>query len=135
MSRLRRCMLLAGLALALGSAVSVSYAQQVFGSIFGTVTDPAGAVVSNAKVIISNLNKGTKFDVVTDSAGNYNKGQLIPDTYTVQIQAPGFSKVISSAIEVRVDDAARFDASLRVGDVATEVEVTAAAPLLQSDRA
>jgi hypothetical protein len=130
-----RRMLLIGLALATVFSASITYAQQVFGSIFGTVTDPGGAVVASAKVTITDLNKGTKFETTTDSAGNYNKGQLVPDTYTVSIESPGFSRVLSSRLEVRVDEAARFDASMKVGDVATEVEVTAAAPLLQSDRA
>src|SRR6202795_2882154 len=107
MSWLCRRMLLIGIAVALGSSTSVSYAQQVFGSIFGTVTDPGGAVVTNAKVTITDVNKGTKFEVVTDASGNYNKGQLIPDTYTVTIEAPGFSKVVSNKLEVRVDEAAR----------------------------
>jgi hypothetical protein len=115
--------------------VPASYAQQVFGSIFGTVTDPTGAVVPGAKVVITDVNKGTRFETVTDASGNYSNKQLIPDTYTVSIQAAGFSRVISDKIEVRVDEAARFDATMRTGDVTTEVEVTATAPLLQSDRA
>src|SRR5450432_3522390 len=135
MFRLRRRMLLIGIALALGLSLTNSYAQQVFGSIFGTVTDPAGSVVTNAKVTITDINKGTKSEVVTDSSGNYSKRQLIPDTYTVTIEAPGFSKVASGNMEVHVDESARYDASMRVGDVSTEVEVTAAAPLLQTDRA
>ncbi len=110
-------------------------AQQVFGSIFGTVTDANGGVIPNAKVTITDLAKGTTFELTTDASGNYNKGQLIPDEYRVTIQATGFQKVVSSPLQVRVDDAARFDATLAVGDVTTEVEVTASAPLLQSDRA
>jgi hypothetical protein len=128
-------MLLIGMVFALASSTSISYAQQVFGSIFGTVTDPGGGVVANAKVTITDVNKGTRFEVLTDSSGNYNKGQLIPDTYTVTIEAPGFSKVTSGNLEVHVDEAARYDAAMRVGEVTTEVQVTAAAPLLQSDRA
>src|SRR5208283_2193672 len=98
----RQCsrMFLIGLALALSFSASMSYAQQVFGSVFGTVTDPGGAVVAGAKVTITDLNKGTKFEIVTDSAGNYNKGQLVPDAYTVTIEAKGFSKVVSSRLEV-----------------------------------
>jgi len=131
----RRRMLLLAIAITLGSSASVSYAQQVFGSIYGTVTDPGGAVVVNAKVTITDVNKGTTFEVVTDASGNYRKPQLIPDTYKVVIEAPGFSKVRSDNLEVHVDEAARYDATMRIGDVTTEVEVTAAAPLLQSDRA
>ena len=116
------------------AACATGNAQQVFGSIFGTVTDPTGAIVSNANVTVTDINKGTVSKVQTDASGNYSKGQLIPDSYTVEIEAKGFQKVKSDPIEVHVDQSARFDAALKVGDVATEVEVTATAPLLQADR-
>src|SRR5258708_5414244 len=116
-------------------AAPFAVAQQVFGRIFGTVTDASGAAVANARVTITDVNKGTKFEVTTDESGNYSRGQLIPDTYKLTIEAPGFQRVASDNIEVRVDEAARYDAALKVGDVTTEVEVTATAPLLQSDRA
>ena len=110
-------------------------AQQVFGTIFGTITDPAGGAVANAKVTIADTNKGTSFEVMTDAQGNYSKGQLIPDTYKVTIEAPGFQKTVSNGLEVRVDESVRFDAGMKVGAVDTTVEVTAAAPLLEADRA
>ncbi len=91
-----------------------------------------GAGVANAKITIADPAKGTSFELTTDAAGNYRKGQLIPDTYKVTIEAAGFQKVISNDIVVEVDAQARFDAALKVGDVTTEVEVTAAAPLLQT---
>jgi hypothetical protein len=109
-------------------------AQQVFGSIFGTVTDPSGSAVVDAKVTVTDVNKGTKSAVLTDASGNYSKGQLIPDRYTVEIEAKGFEKVKSQELDVHVDQAVRFDVSLKVGNVSTEVEVMATAPLLQSDR-
>jgi hypothetical protein len=114
---------------------STAVAQQVFGSIYGTVTDASGAGVNNAKITITDTNKGTVFVVNTDASGNYNKSQLIPDSYKVSIEAAGFQKVVSDIIEVQVDQAARYDGAMKVGDVTTEVEVTAAAPLLESDRA
>ncbi|HXF27583.1 MAG TPA: carboxypeptidase-like regulatory domain-containing protein, partial [Bryobacteraceae bacterium] len=117
------------------SFAEIATAQQVFGSIFGTVTDASGAAIPNAKVTITDVNKGTKFVIATDSSGNYTKGQLIPDTYTVTIEDPGFQTVVSNGLVVQVDAAARYDAALKPGDVTTQVEVTAAAPLLQSDRA
>ena len=113
----------------------IASAQQVFGSIVGTVTDPSGAAVNNAKVTMTDMAKGTKFDVTTNESGNYTKGQLIPDQYQVSIEASGFQKVVSNPITVGVDAVARFDVALQVGNVTQEVEVTAAAPLLQSDRA
>lgn len=120
--------------LLLGSAGKI-YAQNVFGSIFGTVTDASGSAIANAKVTITDVGKGTVSEVTTNETGNYSKGQLIPGTYRVVIEAAGFSKTTSNDLIVQVDAAARFDAPLQVGDVTTQVEVTAAAPLLQSDRA
>jgi len=110
-------------------------AQQVFGSIVGTVTDPSGAAVNNARVTITDMQKGTKFEVTTNESGNYTKGQLIPDQYQVSIEASGFQKTVSNPITVQVDQVSRYDVALQVGNVTQEVEVTAAAPLLQSDRA
>jgi hypothetical protein len=110
-------------------------AQEVFGSIFGTVTDASGGAVANATITVTDISKGTSSTVTTDASGNYNKGQLIPDTYRVVVEATGFGKVTSNEIVVQVNQASRFDAPLQVGNVATQVEVTAAAPLLQADRA
>jgi hypothetical protein len=112
-----------------------AYAQQVFGSIFGTVTDPSGGAVANAKVTITDTNKGTVSVVMTDAQGTFTKGQLIPDTYKISIEAPGFQRVVSNGLDVHVDESVKYDASMKVGDVSTSVEVTAAAPLLQADRA
>jgi len=53
-------------------------AQQVFGSIVGTVTDPTGAAVNGAKVVITDVAKGTQSDTTTNESGNYTKGQHIP---------------------------------------------------------
>src|SRR4051812_32481581 len=110
-------------------------AQQVFGRIFGTITDATGGAVPNAKVTISDQNKGTEFDVTTNESGNYEKGQLIPGTYSVTIEAPGFNKAKIPDITVQVDNAARVDTPLQTGNVSETVEVTAAAPTLQADRA
>jgi hypothetical protein len=110
-------------------------AQQVFGSITGTVTDPSGAAVANAKVTITDTNKGTVSTVMTDAQGTFIKGQLIPDTYKVTIESAGFQKVVSNGIDVHVDETVKYDAGMKVGDISTSVEVTAAAPLLQATSA
>jgi hypothetical protein len=110
-------------------------AQQVFGSIVGAVTDPSGSAVNNAKVTIKDEAKGTSFEVNTNESGNYTKGQLIPGTYSVTVEASGFQKAVSTNVLVSVDQVARVDLALTVGDVTQQIEVTAAAPLLQTDRA
>ncbi len=136
MHSLRRLAMLAGcVALALVCSNSTLRAQQVFGSIFGTVTDPSGAAVNAAKVTVTDTQKGTKFETTTNDSGNYTVGHLILGQYQVSIEASGFQKAVSNPLSVQVDFATRYDAALQVGNVTQEVEVTAAAPLLQSDRA
>lgn len=110
-------------------------AQQVFGSIYGTVTDQSGAAISNAKVTITDQNKGTSFEVRTNESGNYTKGQLIPGIYQVAVEATGFRRAVNKDVTVAVDSAARVDVPMEVGAVTEQVEVTSAAPMLQSDRA
>jgi hypothetical protein len=109
----------------LSIANSLLYGQQVFGSIYGTVTDKSGGAVPNATVTITDRNKTTKFVTATNASGNYTKGQLIPGTYQVQIEAAGFTKVVSNDITVGVDQAARFDAALEIGNVTVKIQALA----------
>src|SRR5437763_4922775 len=109
-SRLLKILGLFGFSLAvLLSSANPLKAQQVFGKIFGTVTDATGGAVSNAKVTITDQNKGTDYDVTTNESGNYDKGQLIPGTYSVAVEAAGFAKQQFKDIRVQVDNAARID--------------------------
>lgn len=123
------------LLLAICFITTAAFGQQVYGTIFGTVTDPSGAAVPNVKVTITDQNKQTHFETATNEAGNYSKGQLIPGTYTVEVEGAGFSKASAKDTIVNVDQSTRVDVTLQVGDVTQTVEVTASAPLLQSDRA
>ena len=111
------------------------FGQQVYGNIFGTVTDPTGAGVPAATVTITDQNKGTVTTTTTNESGNYTKTNLLPGTYTVAVEAPGFRKAQARDVTVNVNQAARVDVAMQVGEVTEQVEVTAAAPLLQSDRA
>ena len=67
----------------LSLAPTLSFGQAVFGSIFGTVTDPQGAAVANAKVTVTNVGKGSSDEVTTNDSGNYSATHLIPDVYSV----------------------------------------------------
>jgi len=87
------CPLLA-LVLSISGGISAN-AQQVFGNIYGTITDGSGAAVTTAKITITDTAKGTQFVVQSDASGNYAKGQLVPDPYTVEVESAGFSKVVS----------------------------------------
>lgn len=112
-----------------------SLAQQVYGSIFGTVTDASGSGVPNATITVTEPSKNIRADVTSNETGNYTKGQLIPGTYSVEVTATGFTRAVLRDIVVQVDQAARVDVALQVGATSETVEVTAAPPALQADRA
>ena len=112
-----------------------SFGQAVYGSIFGTVTDPTGAVIPNAKVTVTDVRKGTSDVYTTNESGNYSATHLIPDAYKIKIEAQGFSTAESDNIQVSADTGAKFDAVLKAGAQSETVQVTAEAPQLKTDRA
>jgi hypothetical protein len=120
---------------ALIAAVPHIEAQQVFGSVYGTITDAKAGAVPNAKVTIVDEEKGTQSEVDTNTDGNFVKDRLIPGTYMLTVQAPGFAKSVVKDVRVNVDTAARVDVKLQIGQVSESIEVAAVAPLLQTDRA
>ncbi len=109
--------------------------QAVFGSIFGTVTDPTGAAVPNAKVTVTNARKGMIDTATTNDSGNYSVTHLIPDSYSVRIEGSGFKTIDEQNIAVSADAAARVDGQFQVGSATESVEVTSEAPQLKTDRA
>src|SRR3954463_7386633 len=117
------------------SAATPASAQAVYGSIIGTVSDPQGAAVPNAKVTVTNIRKGTTDTATTNEQGNYSVTHLIPDTYDVSVAAPGFKTVSNKGVSVSADSSARVDLPLALGATSEAVEVTAEAPQLKTDRA
>src|SRR5438477_3976768 len=122
-------------ALVIGFWTPQASGQAVYGSIIGTVTDPSGAAVPNAKVTVSNERKGTSETTTTNADGNYSVTHLIPDTYSVRAEAPGFKVVETKSVVVSVDNASRVDQQFQVGGTTETVEVTSEAPQLKTDRA
>ena len=110
-------------------------AQAVFGTIAGTVTDPSGAAVGNARVTVLDQGKGTTDQATTNESGNYTVTHLIPDLYTVRIEAPGFKVLEFKDVAVSADTAAHIDGQFQVGSATEQVEVTAEAEQLKTDRA
>src|SRR6266700_2200320 len=121
--------------LVFGVCASSSLGQAVYGSIFGTITDPQGNVVTGAKVTVTSVSKGTAFETTTNDSGNYNVTHLIPDTYRVKVEGAGFKTYDVPSIQVSADAAARVDAQLQVGEVTQTVEITGEVPQLFTDRA
>jgi hypothetical protein len=132
-----RAVLFAGSSLAIpflwGAPSAV--AQAVFGSIVGTVTDPTGAVVPNATVIVTDVSKGTTQTVKSNASGNYTVSRLIPDTYDVKASAPGFSSAEAADVQVAADTTPQVNLVFHTAGSSQSVTVTSAPPPLQTDRA
>ena len=118
-----------------GSCVPGAFGQAVFGSILGTVTDPSGAAVPNAKVTVIDQRKGTTDQTTTNESGNYTVTHLIPDVYTVHVEGTGFKKLEFKDVQVSADTGSKVDGQFQVGSASEQVEVTAEAPQLKTDRA
>jgi len=114
---------------------SLCFGQVSTGSIAGTITDPGGAAIPNAKVTAKNLSSGITTETVTSAAGLYVFGSVPVGMYEVSVAQTGFKKLVRSGLEVRVAQRVVLDLSLEVGDVQQSVEVTAEAPLLEAQDA
>ncbi len=111
----------------------VALAQRDLGTITGTVTDAQGAAVPNAKVTITEDATGVSYDTQTNQAGQYTRPLLNPGTYTVTIEAAGFQKTQQKGVVVNPAEPVAVNLTLTVGNVNQTVEVTAVAPLLQTE--
>src|SRR5882724_4443483 len=107
-----------------------AFAQGNSGSITGTITDPAGAVVANAAVEGKNIGTGSLYATVSTSTGNYTLAELPPGNYEVKFTVPGFKTLNRGPLEVGARQTLRIDGSLEVGGTTESVTVTDAAPLL-----
>src|SRR5580658_11000080 len=104
------------------------------GSIQGTITDPSGAVVSGAKVTITNKDTGQTLHVTTSSAGTYNSGALVPGDYSVRAEAAGF-KTTEEGVVVKVGVVSGVNLSLEVGAANTVVTVAEQSVAVNTEQA
>ncbi|MBM3772561.1 MAG: TonB-dependent receptor [Acidimicrobiia bacterium] len=124
-------------ALALACSVGVSASAQDVGAIRGTVQDNTGAVLPGVTVVLSNPGViGGNQQAVTDERGAYQFTSLVPgNTYAVRAELVGFRPVSIDRIVVNASVTVRADMTLQLGQVAEEVTVTAAVPLLDTSTA
>lgn len=115
------------LAMLLGFIVAANAAHgQVFSvSVTGTVTDPSGQSVADAKVKIANQATGDARETVTESSGRYTVSQLQPGKYELTVSAPGFKKLVKSDITLDPGQTGEQNVTLSLGDTTQSVEVNA----------
>ena len=110
-------------------------AQTTSATITGTITDVTGSVVPNATVTATNVATGIATVAKSNEAGVYTIAQLKEGTYTVRAETAGFKSFIVENVGLVARDVRRLDVKLEVGDVATQVEVTGGATLIETETA
>ena len=113
---------------------TASAQTNITGAIAGSVFDSTGALIPGASVTVSNPATGSVYKVTASSSGTYQISLLKPGVYTVLVGAPGF-KDVSATVTVGLGQVATTDIHMTAGSATQVVEVTAAAPILQTDSA
>ena len=107
-----------------GLNLPTAFSQAVYGIIFGTVTDPTGAVIPNATITVTDISKNVSVTAHTNASGQYRVESLIPDAYRVEATAQGFSKGTVEQVQVYADTQPKVDLQLTTGAVTNVVHVT-----------
>ena len=111
-------------------AQATLHAQTFYASISGVVTDPSGAVVSKAAVMVIDTATSTAYKTVTNGSGSYHVSFLKPSQYVVEVQKAGFQDAKTRTIALVLNQAAIVDVKLTLGSEAQTITVSAAATVL-----
>ena len=111
-----------------------AFPQAASGTIRGTVTDPSGAVIPNASVLVTNVQTGVRLRSVSNSSGLYEARFLSPGAYTVTVEASGFVRSIQSNLSLHIGQVIGLNVRLQVGQATQSVVVQGGAvQMLQPD--
>jgi hypothetical protein len=133
----RDCQLLSLTGFLLAALIAViapaASAQEVTAAITGKVSDPSGAGIACAMVTATDVDRGTILKTDTNADGIYNLPRVPAGTYEVRVEATGFQTAVRPAFQLVLNQTARVDFPMTIGQVTQNLEVTAAPPLLQTD--
>jgi outer membrane receptor protein involved in Fe transport len=112
-----------------------AFAQAVFGTISGNVTDSSGAAIVHAKVTVTDASKGVAYHSLTNESGNYSQTHLVAGAYEVRVESQGFEAYVQRNVHVEADTVTQVNTHLSIGTVGEVVNVTAESPALKTERA
>jgi hypothetical protein len=117
-------------------ASPIAHAQGVgaSGSLSGTVTDPTGAVIPKGTVTAEDVSRGIRLSANVDANGQYRFSNLLPGTYDLTAQIPGFQTLLQKGVVITVGQIANLDFHLQVATTSSVVEVSAAPPVVETER-
>ena len=113
------------LVLSLLLSPATGFAQADTSSLSGTITDPSGAVLPNAKVTAHNEATGQDRSVTTSASGSYTIPNLVTGNYTIRVEAQGFSSAVQQGTHIDPNIGSRYDVSLKAGETSTNITVQA----------
>src|SRR5579872_5677952 len=109
------------------------WSQEVTASITGTISDPSGAAVPGATVTAMSQERGLSYNAVTNETGLYRITQLPVGTYSLKVEKGGFASASYPPFVLTLNQVARIDVAMKVGQASETVEVTSAAPVMETD--
>jgi hypothetical protein len=123
----------AALVFILLTSFTLGHAQSTNASLSGRVSDPANALIVDATVIAISSDTNIRYEDVTNGSGEYHLANLPPTSYRLEIQKPGFKKLMKPDVILHVQDALRIDFQMPVGDVSETVTVESGAPQVNTE--
>ena len=135
MIRVGRPATLLAVALLLAPALGFAQSQATTGVIEGTVSDPTGAAVPGATVVVKNTATNLERTLATDADGRFRALLLPIGPYRLSVSAPGFAKVVREGVVLTVGQSANFAIALKVSNVQEEIVVQADSPVIETTRA
>ncbi|MBI3210836.1 MAG: TonB-dependent receptor [Candidatus Solibacter usitatus] len=115
--------------------VLMVFAQSERGTITGIVSDPTGAAIAGAELLVVNRDTNATLRVSTTASGEYSAPNLLPGVYRIEVSASGFKRLIEQNLIVAASSTVRVDSKLQLGQVSEQVEVTAQAAVIQTENA
>src|SRR5580658_5700734 len=131
--RARSLWLFASLILSLLFCSASAWGQKDTGAIDGTVKDASGKVVVGAKVTVTDVDRGTVTETVSNGVGEYTASPLKVGRYKISVEKAGFKTALAGPIVVEVQEHPTVDVTLQVGRVDETVTVTARSPMLETE--
>jgi len=120
--------------LLVASGVALGQGLGASGTITGTVTDPSGAVLPNATVTATDVERGIKRTTNSDNTGHYELTGLMPTVYNISTERNGFQTSIQKGVVLNVGQTIILDFHMKVSEVASSVEVTTEPPVVETER-
>jgi hypothetical protein len=105
------------------------------GAIAGTVSDPSGALVAHAAIVVKSQATQEQRDLTTDADGNFSVPFLTPGNYDLTVRAPGFNPIVLKGVHVQLTEVSRLKIQLPIGGAKEQIAVSAKLPLIQTENA